>query len=104
MTTGARSLRVVRRFGVLLYEPAAPAAASPAQSAYEDGIPHCDASVLHAPGACRYCDLYPARQHSRVLQRINFTGETDPDKAPCPSEYFREPSVRDRWPGNVARP
>jgi hypothetical protein len=67
-------------------------------------IPHCDSSILHAPGACQYCDKYPDRQELRELWRINFSGETDSDKAPCPSEYFRSAEVRDLWGGNVARP
>lgn len=65
--------------------------------------PHCDQSILHAPGACEYCDHYPEWQEMRERQRINFTNENDPDKAPCPSTYFRSAEVRDRWPGNVAR-
>jgi hypothetical protein len=62
--------------------------------------PHCDPSVLHAPGACEFCAEYPDWQHAREVQRINFTGEYDIDKAPCPSTYFRPVEVRDRWPGN----
>lgn len=67
-------------------------------------MPHCDSTILHAPGSCGFCDLYPQRQEDRVTQRINFTGESEPDKAPCPSEYFRPPELRDRWPGNRAVP
>lgn len=65
-------------------------------------MPHCDSSILHPPGKCRYCDDYPDFQEMREIARINFTGEHDQDKAPCPSEYFRPDEVRDRWPGNVA--
>lgn len=68
-----------------------------------DGMPmaHCDQTILHAPGKCQYCDHYPEAQKIRQFWRINFTGENDPDKAPCPSEYFRPAEVRDRWPGNT---
>ena len=67
----------------------------------EEVPPHCDQAILHAPGVCRICDLYPNWQHLRELWRINFTGEYDVAKAPCPSVYFREVGVRDRWGGNV---
>ncbi len=67
-------------------------------------MPHCDPSILHAPGACQYCDRHPDWQRLRDLWRINCTNENDPDKAPCPSAYFRNPAVRDRWYGNVAYP
>ena len=50
--------------------------------------PHCDSSILHAPGACEYCDHYPDWQQMRVTQCINFSGEHDPEKAPCPSTEF----------------
>jgi hypothetical protein len=66
--------------------------------------PHCDQSILHAPGACQHCDKYPDWQELRKLWRINFTDEYDLDKAPCPSTYFREIGVRDRWFGNRAQP
>lgn len=64
--------------------------------------PHCDASVLHAPGVCVYCDHYPEWQEYRQTSRINFTGQSDPHYAPCPSEFFRTAEIRDRWPGNRA--
>ena len=64
-------------------------------------MPHCDQSILHAPGKCEHCDKYPDWQEMRVRQRINFTGEHDEDKAPCPSTHFRSEEVRDRWPGNT---
>lgn len=65
---------------------------------------HCDQSILHAPGACQYCDHYPEAQALREWWRINFTGEHDPDKAPCPSTHQRSDAVRDLWGGNVALP
>lgn len=63
-------------------------------------MPHCDSSILHAPGKCWACDLYPEWQRHRETARINFTNEYDVDKAPCPSVYFRNPLIRDRWHGN----
>ena len=33
--------------------------------------------------------------------RINFTGENDPKKAPCPSTYFRPLETIEKWHGNV---
>lgn len=65
-------------------------------------MPHCDQSILHAPGECRYCDMHPDWQEYREAARINFSGQHDVDKAPCPSEHFRPAEVRDRWPGNRA--
>lgn len=56
--------------------------------------PHCDASILHGPGKCEYCAEYSDWQSLRELWQINFTGEYDPAKAPCPSTYFREPGMR----------
>lgn len=65
-------------------------------------MPHCDSSVLHAPEVCEYCDKYPNWQEYRILSRINFTNETDPDKAPCPSTHFRPAEIVNRWGGNRA--
>ncbi len=62
--------------------------------------PHCDPSILHAPGECEFCDLHPSRQVEREIQRINFTGQHDPERAPCPSEFFRSPTDRDAWGRN----
>lgn len=74
----------------------------PAFAADRAYAPHCDQSILHAPGECRYCDLYADWQKYRTVARINFTGHTDAGLAPCPSEYFRPSEKRDRWPGNRA--
>jgi hypothetical protein len=63
--------------------------------------PHCDQSVLHAPGVCVYCDEYSDWQHYRALAGINFTGEAFPFRAPCPSLHFRSAEKRDAWGGNV---
>lgn len=62
--------------------------------------PHCDPTILHAPGSCKWCDLYPEWQNLRRTWSINFTNEYDIEKAPCPSVYFREVGARDRWGGN----
>ncbi len=61
--------------------------------------PHCDQNVLHAPGECRYCDMYPDRQRERVDQKINFTGQSDPEKAVCPAEVVRPASTIHQWGG-----
>jgi hypothetical protein len=66
--------------------------------------PHCDASVLHSPGTCRYCDESPDWQAYRMVAHINFSNENDPHRAPCPSDFFRTPRDRDHWYGNVAQP
>lgn len=63
-------------------------------------FPHCDQRVLHAPGFCEYCDLYPAEQQSRFDGNINFTGENDPQKLACPSQAARPLDVINKWPGN----
>lgn len=63
--------------------------------------PHCDSSILHAPGSCDHCDKHPDWQAYRQLARIGFTGEEiGGDVAPCPSERFRPSERRDAWPGN----
>lgn len=67
-------------------------------------FPHCDASVLHRPLSCQYCDEYPDLQAYREGARINFTGEDDPAKVPCPSLYFRDLDSIERWHGNVPVP
>lgn len=66
--------------------------------------PHCDDLVLHAPGECRFCDHFPARQQERVDAGINFTGQHDPDKDPCMSEVNRPLEKINRWPGNIPQP
>lgn len=64
--------------------------------------PHCDSTVLHAPGECEYCDDYPDWQEYRQLAHIAFTGQDANDRlSPCPSMWLRTPEVRDRWFGNA---
>lgn len=63
-------------------------------------FPHCDARILHRPTTCTYCDTHPEWQAYRIAMGINFTGETDSDKAPCPSQRFRPHQVAHQWHGN----
>ncbi|HET6372995.1 MAG TPA: hypothetical protein VFG76_06795 [Candidatus Polarisedimenticolia bacterium] len=63
-------------------------------------FPHCDALVLHAPGACPYCDRHPDWQQLRQMWGINFTGEHDSSKIACPAERRRSLDTINRWPGN----
>jgi len=66
--------------------------------------PHCDAEVIHAPTKCEFCDHYPELQAERVVAGINFTGEQDPNKKPCPAEVRRPLQTINRWGGNIASP
>lgn len=68
----------------------------------EAKYPHCDELVLHAPGECKYCDLFPARQSSRIKNLINFTGHRERGCSPCPSEKRRAFESINRWGGNRA--
>lgn len=63
--------------------------------------PHCDLNVLHAPGMCQVCDLFPELQRARHEANVNFTGENDPSKDPCPATLVRDLQKIERWPGNV---
>ncbi len=63
-------------------------------------FPHCDQNVLHKPGLCRYCDAHPDWQELREVWGINFTGESDTSKFPCPSIRFRTAEQAQRWHGN----
>lgn len=65
--------------------------------------PHCDPFILHAFNECKYCDDCPEAQEYRQLARINFSGHNDPDKAPCPSTYFRSEETINLWGGNRAQ-
>ena len=62
--------------------------------------PHCDDAVLHAPGECVYCDRYPEAQARREANGINFTGQHDPSREPCPAEARRGLGAINRWSGN----
>lgn len=65
-------------------------------------LPHCDQSVLHAPGECKYCDQHPDWQALRVVWGIAFTGHPVDglNKLPCPSDHVRGLGGSNVWPGN----
>lgn len=67
-------------------------------------FPHCDQTILHAPGECKYCDSHPDWQALRLIRGIAFTGhlcaETEA-RLPCPSDYHRGGvGAAYVWPGN----
>lgn len=64
-------------------------------------MPHCDQYVLHAPGECKYCDMYPEAQQKRVADKINFTGHHEHGKTVCPSEERRSIKIIHNWYGNA---
>ncbi len=64
---------------------------------------HCDPRVLHAPSTCQTCDKYGGyQQELRKQWNMNFTGETDPTKTPCPADAARG-NAHAQWGGNVAK-
>jgi hypothetical protein len=65
--------------------------------------PHCDSAVLHKPSECEFCDDHPEWQELRELWGINFTGEYDPNKLPCPAEVRRDINIINKWYGNVPK-
>lgn len=65
-------------------------------------FPHCDARILHSPGACVYCDDHPDWQQLRITWGINFTSESEPGLHPCPADAARGDNHME-WGGNVAR-
>jgi hypothetical protein len=62
--------------------------------------PHCDSQILHREGACAYCDQHPEWQQLREMWGINFTGESDSNKIPCPSTRRRSLDDVHAWSGN----
>lgn len=68
--------------------------------------PHCDARILHAPGECWACDLYPDWQELRVKWGICFTGQKPmPWELPCPADNARPPGSKSdhrQWGPNQA--
>ena len=66
-------------------------------------MPHCDQRVLHAPGACEYCDKCPEWQDARRMWGINFTGEHYAALLPCPAEIERSEHHINLWYGNRAK-
>lgn len=73
--------------------------------------PHCDQRILHAPGECWACDLYPDWQALRGKWHIAFTGQTPltgvaMKQLPCPADYARPPGSKSdhtRWGPNQAQ-
>jgi hypothetical protein len=64
--------------------------------------PHCDQSVLHAPGECAYCDRYPKRQQGRIDAKIAFTGGPVPEfGSQDPATLARPLEKINLWHGNV---
>lgn len=65
-------------------------------------FPHCDSRILHAPGECSVCDVYPKWQELRYYWGIAFTGYTpEGTELPCPADYARGDSHA-QWHGNRA--
>jgi hypothetical protein len=67
-----------------------------------DGIAHCDALVLHRKENCAFCAMpkFEVLHVYRQQNGINYTGESDPTKKPCPAEAFRYAHTINRWHGN----
>ena len=81
--------------------------------------PHCDARILHEPGSCWSCDLYPDWQVLRKLWGIAFTGQKPKieqhgegdytfttRELPCPADFNRppdDPSDHRQWGPNRAQ-
>lgn len=67
--------------------------------------PHCDELILHEPGKCWACDLYPQRQRLRLHMLIAYTGEdaSNTNLRACPAERARPLEKINRWGPNVAR-
>lgn len=68
---------------------------------------HCDGRILHAPGECWSCDLYPDWQKLRELWGIAFTGhQPEGDQLPCPADHARppgSPADHRQWGPNTAQ-
>ena len=64
-------------------------------------IPHCDQSVLHAPGECEHCDTRPDWQALRELWGIAYTGHVPTGRQMrCPSDHRRGTGEAHVWGGN----
>lgn len=69
-------------------------------------FPHCDSSVLHAPGECGYCDDHPDWQALRRGWGIAFTGHDPMERhagwreVACPSDQRRGPAGAHVWGPN----
>jgi hypothetical protein len=63
--------------------------------------PHCDQTVLHAPGECEFCDACPEWQEYRMIAHIAFTGhEPGEHQVACPSDQMRGRGEAHVWGGN----
>lgn len=65
--------------------------------------PHCDARVLHARGACRFCDdpKNDRWRKDREKAKILYTGELPRDGwTMCPAQAERGMDKINAWPGN----
>lgn len=70
-------------------------------SEFKFTAPHCDMAVLHQPGQCRYCDLFPEWQKLRKLWGIAFTGNVpETHEVSCPSDQRRGMGMAHVWAGN----
>lgn len=66
--------------------------------------PHCDVKVLHAPGKCDFCDMYPEMQQWRIDSNTQFTGEDySEDQIWDPAQIIRPLEIIERWYGNVPK-
>lgn len=74
--------------------------------------PHCDQRILHEPGACWACDLYPDWQALRKKWGICFTGQSPMTgglawkELPCPADFNRPPDSKSdhrQWGPNQAQ-
>lgn len=67
-------------------------------------FPHCDARILHAPGACEHCDR-SGLQRARSAWGIAYSGEAPTaGQVPCPADAAVAAGERgdyNRWPGNT---
>jgi len=69
--------------------------------------PHCDSRILHGPGECEFCDMYPSAQAIRQRDGIAFSGHkwSAAQPIPCPADVAVANGERgdyNQWEGNVA--
>lgn len=77
---------------------------SQVDSATTPMFPHCDPRILHAPGECKFCDVYPNWQELRQYWGIAFTGyEPEGTELPDPATHVRGDNAN-KWQGNIATP
>lgn len=62
---------------------------------------HCDQRVLHSPGYCQYCDMYPEAQQKRVELGYDFTNDKPGTREhSCPAIQTRGWDNLNGWGGN----